>query len=121
MRRSWRCRRSSVFSSGSFSRSLFRFLLFEQSNPLLHLFAGFKRYDVFFRDIDPFARPRIAGLSSRPLLHFEHAEVPKLNPMFAHKCVDDRVESLLDDLLRLQLGHPNLLGDRLHNIFFRHD
>lgn len=106
---------------GSLCCSLFSFPLLQKADLLLHLLTWLERHDVFFGNIDPLAGSRIAGLSSRSLLHLEHAEVPKLNPMLAHKCVDNCIEGLLDNFFRLQLGHPNLFRNCLHNIFFRHN
>ena len=35
--------------------------------------------------------------------------------------LDDRVESLLDDFLRLELGEPDLFRDGPNNLFLGHD
>jgi hypothetical protein len=34
--------------------------------------------------------------------------------------VDNRVKRFLDNLFRLELGHPNLFRDGFDDLFFRH-
>ena len=40
--------------------------------------------------------------------------------MVFHQRVDDGIESLLDDFLRLQLRETDFIGNRFDNLFFCH-
>lgn len=103
-------------------RKCFRpFGFFQLPDPLLHVFAGFKCDDELFRNVDTCSCPWIPRLAGGTFFHFEDTKVTQLDTTFAHERVDDGIEGLLYDFLRLQLGHPNLFGNRFDDIFFRHN
>jgi len=53
-------------------------------------------------------------------LDLEDTEVPQLDPTFGNEGLDDRVEGALDDVLGLELGQPEVLGNPLGDLFLRH-
>src|SRR5262249_7509659 len=89
-------------------------------NALFHFLAGLEGDDVLRLDVDAFAGARVAGLASLALLDLEHAEVAQLDAPLREKRLDDGVERLLHDLLRLELREPKLLRYLLHDFFFGH-
>ena len=87
---------------------------------LLHLFPGLERDDELLWYKDFIAGPRIAGLACGALFHLKDAKIPELDPLFLYQRLDDRVKCLLHDLLGLELGQPNVFGDRLDDLFLGH-
>jgi hypothetical protein len=65
-------------------------------------------------------RAGIACLAGGPGFHLEDAEVSQFDPPLLDQGLDDRIEGLLDDLLRLQLRHPDLFGNRFDDLFLGH-
>lgn len=93
----------------------------ELSNAGLHLLARLEGYDEFLRYRNLFAGPWVPRFAGCTLLYLEDAKIAKLDPMVFDQRLDDRVERLLDNLLGLELGEPNLVGDGLYDLFFGHN
>ncbi len=81
--------------------------MFQFMDSLFHLLARLEHDYVFFWHEHLVARAGIACLASSTTLHLEHAEVTQLDPMLRYQRLDDGVERLLHDFLRLQLGQPD--------------
>jgi hypothetical protein len=96
-------------------------LPFKFVDPFFHLFAGLERYHKLFWDKDFLTCPGIASLASRPPFDLEHSKIPQFDSLLIHQRFDDGIERLLNDLLRLELGEADLLGNGLNNLFFGHD
>lgn len=104
---------------GRFGRRIGLPLQFVDS--FFHFLAGLERHHKLFWDKDFLTCPGIASLPSRPPFYLEHAKIPQFDPLLINQRFDDGIECLLDDLLRLELGESNLLGDGLYDLFFGHD
>ena len=88
-----------------------RVLTFQLPDPFFHLLAGLERDHVFLGHEHLVAGAGVAGLAGGPPLHLEDAEIAKLDAALRHQGLDDGVEGLLHDFLRLQLGQPDFLGN----------
>jgi hypothetical protein len=104
-----------LYVSGLFGSSAFHF-----PDAFLHLLTGLESdYELLWHK-DFIAGSGVACLAGCPPLDLKYAEIPQLNSMVFHQSLDDGIERLLDDLFRLELGEPDLLGDRFNNLFFCH-
>src|SRR5205809_771219 len=74
--------------------SLRRQALFELADLFFHLLTRLEGYDEFLWDINALASSRIASLSGRTSLNFEHAKVAKLDSPFLDQRLDDGIERL---------------------------
>ena len=97
------------------------FRQFQHANFFFHLLTRLERDDILLRHIHPFSSAWIASFSGRSLFDFKDSKVAKFDPAFLNQCVHDRVESLLDDFLRLQLRQANFVRDGFDDLFLGHD
>ncbi len=95
-------------------------LAFQLADPFFHLLARLERYDELLGNVHLLARPRVARLAGSPLLDLKDPEVPQLDAAVLYERLNDGVERLLDDLLRLELRQTDLLGDRFDDLFLGH-
>src|SRR5262245_34007115 len=88
--------------SSGFGRSTLHF-----ADAFFHLLARLEGNDELLWHEDFIASARVPGLASSPAFYLENAEIPQLNAVIFHERLDDRIESLLDDFLGLQLREPD--------------
>ncbi len=90
------------------------------SNQFFHLLARLEGHHVLGGDIHLVAGAGVAGLARGTLLDLEDAEIPQLDPALGNQRLDDRIEGPLDDVLRLELGQIDILGNLLDDLFLGH-
>ena len=93
---------------------------FHLADSFFHFLAGLERDHKLLRDKDLVARPRVAGLACGTAFDLENAKISELDAVILDQRFDDGVEGLLDDLLRLELGEADLLGNGFDDLFFGH-
>ena len=94
--------------------------LFELTDLFFHLLAWLEGYDEFLRYIHALTGPGITRLSGGTGFDLKYAKIAELDPPFLDQSLDDGVERLLDDLLRLELRHADLFRNRFDDLFLGH-
>ena len=84
-------------------------LAFKLFDSFFHLLARLEGDHVFFGHEHFVAGSGVARLAGGTPLHFKHAKISQLNPPLCHQRLDNRVEGLLHDLLRLELRQTDFL------------
>ena len=94
---------------------------FQFADPLFHFFARLESHHKLLWDKNLLARTWVPSFTRGPLFDLKNAKVPQFDAFIFHECVDDRIESLLNDLFGLELRQTNLLRNGLYDFFLRHD
>src|SRR5205823_6717252 len=94
--------------------------LFELADFFFHLLAWLEGYDEFLGHIHTLTGSGVASLAGRTSFDLKHAKIAELDPPFLDQSLDDGVERLLDDLLRLELRHADLFRNRFDDLFLGH-